>query len=204
QTCSFPVTFTPSASFDCGSITGVPVAQLVQGASYSATINVPYTSGSGISYGANNLLSGGVALVRTPGTLSPGGGYVVYTMSGISNNSSSVNWILPESGCMIYLGAIIYGGNSLTSGPLAGTYTSGVAMTPSNTKTISIVVNAPGTYSIISNAVNGVTFAGSGMINSTGLKDIVLTASGIPASPGTYYYTVSVGGQFVNFGVTYQ
>jgi hypothetical protein len=204
QVCTFTVTFTPAASFDCGGITGVPVVQVATNVNYTGTITLPYTNGNGSAYGSLVVNSGNVLLTRTPGTFQAIGGTVVYTMSGASNNGSNLVWTLPESGCVIALGTIIYVPNTLSCGLLAGTYVAGTPMTPANTKTYSINVSTPGTYSIISTTANGVTFAGSGVTTTTGVQDILLTATGTPIAPGTYYYNISVGGQACNFGVTYQ
>lgn len=205
QTCSFPVNFIPPATFDCNTITGVPVAAVTTGVSYSATITLPYTSGNGTAYGPVVIANGGVSLQRTAGTFLSGGGNVVYTMSGTSSNPTGLFWTLPESGCIISMGNIQYAGNSLScGGTLVGTYTTGVAMTSSNTKTISINVSGPGNYSASTNTMNGVTFAVSGNAPTTGVQDFVLTATGIPIASGTYYYTVNVGGQICSFGVTFQ
>jgi hypothetical protein len=205
QICSFPVTFSPAADFNCAGITGVPVVALASGVSYSATITIPYTNGNGSAYPSVAPITGGITLTRTPGTFAGAGGNVVYTMSGTSNTSLGLMWVLPESGCVITLGTIQYIGGTLScGGALAGTYQSGSAMTAANTKTISINVSVPGIYSITTNSTNGVTFAASGTASGPGLQDIVLTAVGTPVSAGTYYYTVNVGGQACNFGVTYQ
>ena len=59
-----------------------------------------------------------------------------------------------------------------------------------------------GTYSAVTNTVNGVTFNGSGYIQANA-TNIILTASGTPAASGTFSYTVTLAGQTCTFPVTF-
>jgi hypothetical protein len=205
QTCSFNVNFAPAATFNCGAITGFPNYQLVSGTTYSATITEPYTAGNGTAYGTVSLSSGNLILTRVPGTYSGTGGNVVYTLAGTYNGQGFISYTLPESGCTLSIGAAQFAGNTFSCGGiLAGTYTTGVTTTSANTKTVNISVSSAGTYAVTSSTANGVTFAASGSLSTIGFQDIVLTASGMPGGPGTYYYNIVIGGQSCNFGVTYQ
>lgn len=59
------------------------------------------------------------------------------------------------------------------------------------TQTLTANVTTPGTYDIqISN--NGVTFSASGTFAGTGSQTVVLQASGVPMSAGTYSYVLNV------------
>lgn len=90
------------------------------------------------------------------------------------------------------------------SGALSGTYYSSIAMTSANTKVISITANTTGSYTASTNTVNGVTFAASGTLFSSGAgTQITLVASGAPAGGGTFTYTASLGGQTCTFDVTF-
>ncbi len=75
-------------------------------------------------------------------------------------------------------------GDTCMGATVSGTYTTGKQLDASNT--VSIVVNAtkPGPYSINTTVTNGISFAGSGMLSTTGNHVIVLTASGNPTTSG--------------------
>ncbi len=70
----------------------------------------------------------------------------------------------------------------------AGTMTAGVAVL-GVTQTITANVTTAGTYNITTTA-NGVTFTGSGTV-AAGTQDILLTATGTPATTGTFSYLLS-------------
>jgi hypothetical protein len=61
-----------------------------------------------------------------------------------------------------------------------GEYYAGIGTTISNTVTMSVNVTKPGTYSIITNTANGITFNCSGSFIITGQQTITLSASGVP------------------------
>ena len=86
---------------------------------------------------------------------------------------------------------------------LAGTYANGVAMNSANTAEIQVTVTAPGTYNITSNAVNGVTFSGSGTFTSIGTQNVILTASGTPVAAGSQTYSIGYGSSTCSFNVIY-
>lgn len=96
-------------------------------------------------------------------------------------------------------------GGTCTGATLAGTYTSGVAMTAGNTVTLNVTVNTPGPYNITSTSDNGVSFSGAG-IAAASATTIVLTATGTPAtstSDITGNYTVTLGTNSCTFNVVY-
>ena len=92
-----------------------------------------------------------------------------------------------------------------TGAVLGGTYTSGVAMLPANNVTIPVTVTTAGAYTITTTA-NGVTFTGSGMLNTVGPASIVLTATGTPPISTTAVvanYPIASGTSNCSFNVTY-
>lgn len=96
-------------------------------------------------------------------------------------------------------------GSACTGAVLAGTYTSGVAMTASNTVTLNVNVTNGGPYSITTPTVNGVFFSGSGTL-STSTTSIVLTAQGTPAISSTSVnadYTVTATSGSCSFPVIF-
>jgi hypothetical protein len=97
----------------------------------------------------------------------------------------------------------------LSGTPAAGTYNTGVAMTASNTKNISVDVGTgfgtSNTNTFSTNVVNGVQFTKTVTFPSSGVQAVTLVASGTPINTGTFTYTVSGlnTSQTCTFTVTY-
>lgn len=102
-------------------------------------------------------------------------------------------------------GAATYSAASLScTGTLSGSYGAGGTMAGGNTKTMSITVSTPGSYSATTDVQNGVMFTESGSLSSVGSSvPVTLTASGTALTSGTFTYTVSMGGQGCTFPITY-
>lgn len=109
-------------------------------------------------------------------TLVSGGGTSVYTLEGAPNNCNP--------------------------GSTQGTYSAGVATNSSNTATINVDVTTVGTYSIVTTAVDGVTFTASGTFSGPGAQTIVLNASGTPAAEGSFTIPITVGSSTCSFPLT--
>lgn len=92
--------------------------------------------------------------------------------------------------------------NNCNPGSTQGTYSAGVATNSSNTATINVDVTTVGTYSIVTTAVNGVTFTGSGTFSGTGAQAVVLNASGTPTAEGSFTVAVTVGSSTCSFPLT--
>jgi hypothetical protein len=84
QTCTFSVTFTSAGTPICESAVQVqtPAGTLTTGASYTGSYTIPYTGGNGGSYVAISQTINGLTLTRVAGTYNPGGGNIVYNLSG--------------------------------------------------------------------------------------------------------------------------
>ena len=92
-----------------------------------------------------------------------------------------------------------------TGTTLGGTYISGVPMLPANNVTLPVNVTAVGPYSITTTA-NGVTFTGSGMLNTVGVASIILTAAGTPPISTTAVianYPITSGTSNCSFDVNF-
>ncbi len=76
---------------------------------------------------------------------------------------------------------------------VAGNYQTGVPLIGPNTAAIQINILSVGAYSIMTNSVNGITFMGSGMANTTGLRTVLLTASGTPQAAGNFTFATNGG-----------
>lgn len=84
-----------------------------------------------------------------------------------------------------------------------GNYLVGQALTASNTVETTVNVTTIGTYNITGTSVNGVSFNASGTFTNPGLQNIFLTATGTPATAGTFTHPVSNNTTTCSFPITY-
>jgi hypothetical protein len=92
--------------------------------------------------------------------------------------------------------------NNCNPGTTQGTYAAGIPTNSSNTATVNVDVTTVGTYSIVTTAVNGITFSASGTFSGTGAQAIVLNASGTPTAEGSFTIPVTVGSTSCSFPLT--
>jgi hypothetical protein len=85
----------------------------------------------------------------------------------------------------------------------AGIYTQGVTLSSSNTVAIQVTVTTPGSYTISTNLINGVTFSGSGTFTATGPQTVILQGSGTPVSSGSQTFTVTFGASSCTFSISF-
>ena len=209
QECTFNVTYTTQATFNCSSISNGLPTNLINATNYTGggfSVTAPYTAGNNLAYATATVGPvSGLTLTRTSGTYAPAGGNVIYSLSGTYNGTTggSINFVLPESGCTISAKTATYSSSTLNcTGTLSGVYQENKPLTSANTKVVSITVAATGGYNVTSNTLNGIVFKGTGAFTSTGSRTVVLKATGTPASSGTFSYTVSLGGQSCVFNVS--
>lgn len=84
-----------------------------------------------------------------------------------------------------------------------GVYKQGVTSTAANTVQVQVTVASIGDYSITTNSVNGIIFSGTGNFSKTGVQNILLTASGVPAFPGDQSFIVKYGNSQCAFTVNF-
>lgn len=84
----------------------------------------------------------------------------------------------------------------------AGTYTTGVALTASNTIQVQVNVATVGAYTISTNTVDGISFSQSGNFTTTGLQTVTLIGTGTPATSGSQNFVLSFGSSTCNFSLT--
>ncbi|MEO6583103.1 MAG: hypothetical protein ABIO05_02195, partial [Ferruginibacter sp.] len=82
-------------------------------------------------------------------------------------------------------------------------YTQGVALTAANTVTVQVTVTSPGSYTISTNTVNGVSFSKTGIFSAPGSNSVILIGSGTPSLSGVQNFTVTFGGNTCNFPITF-
>ena len=85
---------------------------------------------------------------------------------------------------------------------LEGTFTSSIPATAANKAKLGVVVTTPGTYSITTTAINGISFSGTGAFTTVGPQTLVLTANGTPTVSGAFNYTATVNGVSCTYSVT--
>jgi hypothetical protein len=82
-----------------------------------------------------------------------------------------------------------------TAPVVSGTYASGTALGASNYVDLTVNVTNPGTYTINTNSVNGMSFSASGVFNTIGINQMVrLNGSGTPTAAGPYTFTPANNG----------
>ena len=135
--------------------------------------------GTPTTAGATSLAVGNMSTSCVFGiVVAPAGGTpAVYTLGGAPGNCSAV--------------------------VLAGNYQAGQPTSASNTAIFDVVVTTPGSYSITTTAVNGVTFSGSGTFANTNPQTVTLTASGTATAAGSFGYTPTGLASACNFSITY-
>jgi hypothetical protein len=85
-----------------------------------------------------------------------------------------------------------------------GFYILGKPLDAANTVVIQVDVSTPGSYTVSTNTVNGITFSASGVFTAGGLQNIILRGSGTPQSTGLTAITPRFGTSACNFSVTVQ
>jgi len=86
---------------------------------------------------------------------------------------------------------------------LNGVYTQGMVMTAANTVQVQVTVTVPGTYSIFTNSVNGITFSNTGTFANAGPQNVILTAIGTSALSGNQIFTLNYGNSQCSFDVNF-
>jgi hypothetical protein len=91
-------------------------------------------------------------------------------------------------------------GNCLPS-VIYGIYKEGTALGSSNYIDVEVEITSAGSYTIESQAVNGMKFLGTGEFTTTGLHTVRLNASGTPAADGTFPVTITFGNSVCTLSV---
>ena len=80
-----------------------------------------------------------------------------------------------------------------TNPVINGTYTSGTPLDASNTVTVSVNVTVPGTFTLTTNTVGGMTFSKTGTFATTGTQSVTLNGSGTPTTTGANVLSPQAG-----------
>lgn len=86
---------------------------------------------------------------------------------------------------------------------ISGTYEAGTPLVPTNsTITVSVNVTKTGTYTILTDTVNGYYFKGTGTFTTLGPTNITLQGNGTPFAVGVNNFVVSFGASICDIQVT--
>lgn len=197
------------------SLTGCPTAGGITGTALTGqtlnagemTIpltNITYTGGS--LYGFTTTTNNGLALSSPlQGTLGTSPANLIMTITGtpvVPGNTTLTYSINNQTSCTLTIPVQTGLGRATVActGALNGTYTSGTAMTGSNTKVIVLNVTTAGTFNVTTTTVNGIRFSGTFTTATTGAgQNMSLTAQGTPLTSGTFTYTVNISDSATTF-----
>jgi len=84
---------------------------------------------------------------------------------------------------------------------LTGVYKKNVAMTGSNTATVSVLVTKAGRYVISSDTIKGFYFRATGTFSAAGAQPVVVPAYGYPTDSGTVKFRLTYSGKSCTFVV---
>ncbi len=193
-------------------LTGTFMESLPTTSNNTATLDITVASGG--NYSLNTPVVNGVSFSST-GSLTTGNTSVILTATGTPTAAGTFNYIVSGVGTSCTFSVtyeplaapatfVFTGAPADCSGAtLSGTYTAGLATSQSNTANININVATIGSYNVSTPQVNGVSFQGTGLINTAGNQTLVLYAVGVPAIAGTFNYTISGSGSSCTFSVNY-
>ena len=167
------------------------------------SVNIP--AANGISFlGIGIFTSTGpqTLTLNASGTPLSAGNTNMTATAGTGSCTFSIT-VQPATGSTIAMYTLGGAGSACTGVTLSGNYISGTVMTAANIAKLDVNVTNPGTYTLSTTAINGVTFSASGTFASTGAQQVTLTASGTPAAAGIQNYPVTGGGNTCTFPVTF-
>jgi hypothetical protein len=143
----------------------------------------------------------GVNTVRLQGNGKPlAGGTNIFTVTYDSTQCTFPVTTLGSGGTSVF--TLAGAPSNCTPGTTQGIYSAGVPTDSTNTATIQVNVTTPGTYSIVTSTVDGITFSASGTFSSTGTQTIILKASGTPTAGASGSFTIPVSSGSSNCTIT--
>lgn len=203
--CNVTVNVTPAAgaavfTFVCASavVNGTYTQSTALTASNTITVNVDVTTAgtytitgtvNGMTFSKSGTFAVGTGqLVTLAGTGTPTtAGANIVSLTGATTNCDVTVTVNPAGG-----GAAVFTINCASAPTANGTYTQNVALSASNTATVSVNVTTIGTYSISTTTLNGMTFSSApgASFTSTGIQNVTLTGSGTPTAGGMFNISI--------------
>ena len=211
--CSFPITANAAGSPAVFTLDGAP------NACTSPTINGSYTAGTALTGSNTVLLNVTVTIPGTynitsatvngfsfsgSGTLVAGNQTITLNGSGTPSATGPAVFTPVTGGCSFTIDVTTAGGTSVytlsgtpgacTAPVIVGTYVAGFPLGGTNTITVTANVTIAGTYNVLTNTANGMTFVGSGTLAVGTAQLIVLNGTGTPAAANTTSFTIGTNG----------
>jgi hypothetical protein len=201
QSCTVNLTVS-SVVLTCSSAT-FSGGNAMSGSTYSGTLSIDYTGGTGAAYSGATIASTGVTgltATLSAGTLSTGSGSFVYTITGTPTSGGTASFAIKLAGqsCSTDLPVIAISTISCSS----ATFSAGNAtLSTAYSGTMSVpytggsgVAYPPGT-AIASTGVTGLTATLEAGTLATGSGSLVYDITGTPTSGGTAAFALNFGGQ---------
>jgi len=161
------------------------------------TINNMYFRATG------NFPVAGIDTVRLHGSGKPTAAATnVFTVTYDSSSCTFSVTTLPGSGGGTAVFTLAGSPGNCVPGTVSGGYNVGTALNAGDSVTIQVNVTTPGTWSITTSTLGGMTFSGSGTFTTTGVQTIRLTGTGTPTAAGPFNFPVSAGASTCSFTVT--
>lgn len=160
----------------------------------TGSYQVQTNSVDGIQFsGSGRFGATGVQTVTLKATGTPvQAGTISFMVQYDSSQCSFALTVLPPGGLTVPAEYSLAGSpNSCFHSVLYGSYVQGLPLAGSDSMTLQVTVTQPGTYSIVTNTVNGYHFTGSGQFIATGIQKVKLAGTGTPIVSGQDLFTVS-------------
>ena len=154
----------------------------------TANINGIIFNGSGVftTKGAQTIVlkGSGTPLAAGNFTYMPGANgcsfAITFTANGTSSGTAQFTFNGAPDNCITPI--------------VSGNYIVGTVMNAADTVVVKVTVTTPGSYSVSTNALNGVLFLASGKFVTSGQHTITLTGSGKPLNSGPFAFTPGTNG----------
>jgi hypothetical protein len=161
------------------------------------TINNMYFRATG------NFSAAGIDTVRLQGSGKPTAASTnVFTVTYDSSSCTFSVTTLPGGGGGTSAFTLAGSPGNCVPGTVSGGYNVGTALNAGDSVTIQVNVTTPGTWSITTSTLGGMTFSGSGTFATTGVQTIRLTGTGTPTTASPFNFPVSAGASTCSFTVT--
>ena len=191
-------------------LSGIYIQGIPTSGSNTATVNVMVTQAG--TYILSTGPINGVTFSGSSSFSAPGANTIILTASGTPTASGPFNYPISSgtSNCdfsVTYAPGVPPATYTIdcSAATTTGTYQALTPTTSANKVTISATSTGPGSYSITTNTVNGISFSGSGFFPGPVTQSAMLTATGTPSAAGTFSFiaTAATGGSTCTFSVTF-
>ena len=168
------------------------------------TYNIVAASVNGMLFTATGVFTSiGVQAVTLNGAGIPqAAGAFNITATNISSTCTFSITVQPSGGGNPAVYTLNVNAGACSGATYAGTYTAGTPLTGTNAVLLNVTVITPGTYTITTNTVNGMTFSGTGTFIIAGSQPVVLIGSGTPTVSGAFNFTATAGISTCTFSIT--